>query len=86
MPNNFFDTNFSPEIISYIPIVILMLAIWSLIWKGLALWRSARAGHQGWFVVFLLFHTLGFLEIIYIVFVNKNKQEEMPSPRNDLLK
>jgi hypothetical protein len=70
-----FGNNFSPELLSYIPAIIIILAVWSLIWKGIALWRSARAGDQGWFVIFLLFHTLGLLEIIYIVFVNKKNSD-----------
>ncbi|MGL5830792.1 MAG: DUF5652 family protein [Candidatus Altimarinota bacterium] len=73
---NEFNNSFSPELLSYIPLIILILALWSLFWKGKGLWRAARAGHQGWFVVFLLFHTLGLLEIIYIVFVNKNNDNQ----------
>lgn len=79
MFNDQYFNNFSPDLIGLIPPIIIILAIWSLIWKGLALWRSARAGHQGWFVVFLLFHTLGLLEIIYIVFVNKKENNQLQS-------
>ncbi len=42
------------------------LLIWSLIWKGLALWKAARRGEWVWFVVLLLVNTLGILEILYI--------------------
>lgn len=79
MFNDQYFNNFSPDLIGLIPAIIVILAIWSLIWKGLALWRSARSGHQGWFVVFLLFHTLGLLEIIYIVFVNKKENNQLQS-------
>jgi len=52
----------------------LLLAIWSLIWKGVALWRAGRNSHKAWFVVLLVINTLGILEIIYIFFFSKKKQ------------
>ncbi len=48
---------------------ILPLAIWSVIWTGLALWHAARRKEKWWFVFFLLVHTLGIIEILYLVFV-----------------
>ena len=54
-------------------ILITAVIIWSVIWKGLALWKSARAGSKVWFVVFLVVNTLGILEILYLyVFSKKN--------------
>ena len=48
--------------------------VWSLIWKGLALWKAARAGEKTWFVVLLIVNTLGILEILYIyIFSEKAK-------------
>jgi hypothetical protein len=40
--------------------------IWSVVWKGLALWKSAREGSKVWFVVLLVVNTLGILEILYL--------------------
>jgi hypothetical protein len=52
---------------SGLPIWLIIIALtWSLIWKGFALWKSARRTNTIWFVVFLLVHTLGILEILYI--------------------
>ena len=47
------------------------LVVWSMIWTGLALWHSARRGQKWWFIFFLLVHTAGILEIIYLLFVAK---------------
>lgn len=44
----------------------IIIMIWSLIWKGLALWKAARVGSKPWFIILLLVSTLGILEIIYI--------------------
>jgi hypothetical protein len=47
------------------PFLLLLLA-WSFVWKGLALWHSARRTDTVWFVVFLFVNTVGILEIIYL--------------------
>ena len=54
-------------------ILLWAVIIWSVIWKGLALWKSARAGSKVWFVVLILVNTLGILEILYLYVFSKNK-------------
>jgi methionyl-tRNA synthetase len=46
--------------------LIVLFLIWSVIWKGLALWKAARKKHTAWFVILLIVNTMGFLEILYI--------------------
>jgi len=36
------------------PVIMYPLLIWSIFWKGLALWRSARMNHKGWFIALLV--------------------------------
>jgi methionyl-tRNA synthetase len=51
-----------------------IVIIWSLVWKGIALWRAARNNQLGWFVALLLINTMGILEILYLLFFGrKNK-------------
>jgi len=57
---------------------LIPLVIWSLIWKGWALWKAARAGSKPWFVVLLVINTVGILEILYI-FVFSKKAKPLPS-------
>ncbi len=45
--------------------LFVVIAIWSLIWKLLALWKSARKGSIVWFIVLALFNTVGILPILY---------------------
>jgi hypothetical protein len=52
---------------------LAVLIIWSLVWKGLALWRAATRGEKIWFIVFLIINTAGILEIIYLFFVTGAK-------------
>ena len=51
--------------------LFVILAIWSLFWKGAALWKSARGGDKAWFVVLLIVNTLGVLDILYIHLFSK---------------
>ncbi len=53
-------------------LVLALIIIWSLIWKGIALWKAARNGQKVWYVVMLIVNTVGILEILYIfVFAKK---------------
>ena len=54
---------------------IMAFIIWSLVWKGMALWKSARDDSRVWFVVFLVIHTAGILEILYIYFFSKMSKD-----------
>jgi len=62
---------------SFIDIRLLFftLALWSLFWKGFALWVSARKGERFWFVLILTLNTVGILEIIYLLYKKYVKNE-----------
>lgn len=57
-----------------LPTWIWPLLLWSLIWKGLALWKSARGNQMVWFIVMLVLNTAGILPIIYIAFFQKKRK------------
>lgn len=50
---------------------LLVVVLWSIFWKGLALWHSAQRGHTWWFVVMLVVNTVGILEIVYLFAIIK---------------
>jgi uncharacterized protein DUF5652 len=50
---------------------LILLVLWSVFWKGLALWHSARRSQPWWFVIMLVVNTVGILEIIYLFAVAK---------------
>ena len=56
---------------------IILAVVWSVVWKGLALWHSARRGQYWWFLILLVVNTLGILEIIYLFFVAGLKFKEL---------
>lgn len=49
------------------------LLIWSLAWKGAALWRAARREQKQWFIALLIINTLGILEILYLFVFTKRE-------------
>jgi len=51
--------------------LVLLVLLWMLPWKGVALWMAARRSHKGWFIVMLLVNALALVEIYYIFFVGK---------------
>lgn len=57
--------------------VLIVLFLWSIFWKGLALWHSARQGQTRWFLIFLIVNTAGILEIVYLFLILKLKIEEL---------
>ena len=61
-----------------IKILLALLIIWSLIWKGIALWKAARNSQKAWFVIMLIVNTAGILEIIYILSFSKNTLSNNP--------
>ncbi len=58
------------------PILLVLLILWSLVWKALALWQSARIGHKGWFTAILIINLFGIVEIIYLYFVARKFKVE----------
>lgn len=59
--------------------IIIILALWSLIWKAFALWRSAQNGDKAWFIALFIVNTLGILDIFYIYVFSKR---ETPKPKS----
>lgn len=62
-----------PEIGPFPSVVLYLLFVWSLIWKGIALWRAVKLDQRNWFIVILVINTLGILELIYLFGFAKKK-------------
>lgn len=63
------------------PTFLAVILVWSLVWKGLALWKSATRRSVVWFIVLLVVNTVGILEILYIFLFSKIKLEEKKKRR-----
>ena len=53
---------------------LIILVIWSIVWKGLALWKAARNNDNVWFIVMMVLNTSGILEILYYYFISKRQK------------
>ncbi len=61
------------NIISFLsqPQFYFPLLLWTIFWKGLALWKSATKKQLFWFILILVINTMGILEIVYVFILNK---------------
>ncbi|MFA5047465.1 MAG: DUF5652 family protein [Patescibacteria group bacterium] len=59
-------------------VIMVVLAIWTIPWKGVALWKAARQGSKAWFIVLLIINTVSILDILYIFIFSKTKKKIEP--------
>lgn len=52
-------------------IIVGFVLLWSLYWKGRALWMAAQRTDKVWFVVLLILNSAGILDLIYVCFLAK---------------
>ena len=57
------------------PVALFIIFIWSLLWKGLALWKSAKNDQRNWFMILLVLNTVGILELVYLFGFAKKKMK-----------
>ncbi len=62
---------------------LILLIVWESVWKAIALWFSAKNQQKGWFIVLLIFNTIGLLPIIYLIWF-KPKTEKENAPAQEL--
>jgi len=54
-----------------IPTYVYPVLIWTVAWKAVGAWRSARDGNLLWFISFFIFNTFGVLPIVYLFFFRR---------------
>ena len=64
--------------------IIIAIAVWSIPWKGFALWKSARRGDTIWFIFLLLINTAGILEIAYLFLFSNTRKVIIDQRRQDI--
>lgn len=53
------------------PEVLIPFMLWSLVWKGLSLWKAASKQQLWWFIVLLTINTMTVVEIVYLVYLHR---------------
>ena len=55
-------------------LIFIIIGVWELIWKGIALWKCGRNNQLAWFIILLVANTAGILEIIYLLWFQKKRK------------
>ena len=55
----------------------ILLLIWEVVWKSIALWKTGRNNQLAWFVCILIFNTAGILPIVYLLFFQPKKAKKV---------
>lgn len=58
------------------PKYLIPIVFWSLAWKGISLWKCGRNNQPNWFVALLVINTVGILEIIYMIWFQRDRNEK----------
>jgi methionyl-tRNA synthetase len=66
---------------------IILLIVWSAVWKIIAMWKAAKHEHLTIFILLAILNTAGIFEIIYIsylYFKNKKSKQIPTTPENPI--
>lgn len=76
--SGFGSSPFAGFMLALLPFIAL-IAVWTIIIKGYALWTAARSGQKWWFVALLVINTIGILEIIYLIWFSLKGSNKLNS-------
>jgi predicted Co/Zn/Cd cation transporter (cation efflux family) len=54
--------------------LLILLVIWAVVWKLIALWKCGRNNQLIWFIFIGILNTAGILPIIYLLFFQKKRK------------
>jgi hypothetical protein len=58
-------------------LVLVLAMLWTLPWKGYALWTASQMHHKRWFIVLIVLNTFGLLEIFYVFYIAKKTPKDV---------
>jgi len=58
---------------------LVVIFLWSLAWKGLALWKASKNNHLPIFIILLILNTVGIAEIIYLGYMYYKAKKNTPT-------
>ena len=62
---------------------LVIVSIWTLIWKGLALWHTGKNQQKKWFVAILILNTAGLLPIIYLLWFKPQEEVRVKTKKSE---
>lgn len=79
-----FCSPFAPSLMVALLPLLVIIALWTIVLKGYALWYAARGSQKWWFIVLLAVNTLGILEIIYLIWFRPTSSSSTPAVSSTL--
>jgi len=64
--------------------LVIILAIWTIPWKGYSLWLASKRNEKIWFIVLLIVNTISILEIVYVFKIAKKSWAEVEADLRSL--
>jgi len=61
----------APVITQWTVVLLLLLMVRDMVWKGIGLWKAGTKKQLAWFICIFIFNTAGILPIIYLSFFQK---------------
>lgn len=61
--------------------IFVVISIWSLIWKGISMWKASKKNQLPWFIILLVFNTVGILDILYVYVFSKIDLDKRPAAK-----
>ncbi len=52
-------------------LIIILVTIWDVVWKAIAMWRAAKRDSKTWFVILMIVNSVGVLPILYLIFTRR---------------
>lgn len=65
---------------------LLIIFIWSVVWKGFGLWFSAKNRQTAWFIAIIVFNTVGLLPIIYLIWFRPREIKKKETKLQEFVK
>ena len=53
--------------------LLLIVALWTLVWKAVALYTAGKNQQKNWFIVLLVLNDLGILSMVYLKWFKRRK-------------
>lgn len=55
---------------------LILLVLWAIVWKLIAMWKAAKHNHLTIFIVLAILNTAGIAEIAYVVYIYFKEKKE----------
>ncbi|MDE2030734.1 MAG: hypothetical protein KGI58_00520 [Patescibacteria group bacterium] len=56
--------------------IIVLAMLWTIPWKGYALWTASKKSHKRWFIALIILNTFAILDIFYIFYIAKKTPKD----------